>query len=276
MTTIPLRLSKSQLDKFQSCARCFWLKHRAGVDQPDMISSKVWKGVERITQGYYDEHRAAKTTPLHLVGQRGVPEGSIPYQEGRIDLKSLRYWGKGLAFEVDGVRVTTALDDMLQVADTAVEGGIRYIVDDYKSKSKPTDEEATAELYQNQADVFDYACNVNGYPTDGVVIFDYWSPARVEGAEPPSPVDPFGHTVQRWVGQVVPLKANHERMKAIVRAAAACLESRIPEPSVKITKGPRGGTKVEGCPVCAYTLDLARALKDVEAAEAAVAAGAPK
>ncbi len=261
-----LRLSKSQLDKFQACARCFWLKHRAGLDQPEMISSKVWKGIERVTQAYYDEHRAAKTTPLHLVGQRGVPEGAIPYQGDRIDLKSLRYWGKGLAFEVDGVLVTTALDDMLQVADLSVEGGTRYVVIDYKSKSKPTDEEATADLYENQADVFDYACNVNGYRTDGVVLFDYWSPAQVQGAEPPGPADPFGHTVQRWAGQVLTLKANHERMKTIVRAAAACRDGKLPEPNVKITKGPRGGTKVEGCPVCAYTLDLARALKDHGAA----------
>src|SRR5579859_4730879 len=210
-----LRLSKSQLDKFTACPRCFWLSHRQGLDQPDMISSKVWKGIERITQAHYETHRIAKTTPSNLIGQ--VPAGAIPYQGDRIDLKSLRYWGKGLAFEVDGVTVTTALDDMLEWPQ---DNGVPtlYAVIDYKSKSKETDEASTQELYGTQADVFDLACNVNGYTTDGVVYFDYWFPIRVEDSNNPG-LNGQGFTWQRWGSQVIALKADHGRVKALVLAA---------------------------------------------------------
>ena len=85
-----LRLSKSALDKFVNCPRCFWLQYKHKVSQPDMISSKVWKGVERVTIAHYEAHRIAKTTPPNLIGQ--VPDGAIPYQADRIDMKSLRYW----------------------------------------------------------------------------------------------------------------------------------------------------------------------------------------
>jgi len=240
-----LRLSKSQLDKFQDCPRCFWLKHKHGLDQPEMISSKVWKGIERITQAHYETHRQAQTTPSNIIGQ--VPVGAIPYQGEKIDLKSLRYWGKGLAFEVDGITVTTALDDMLQ---WTVDGKTKYAVIDYKSKSKETDEASTAELYQNQADVFDLACNLNKHPTDGLVYFDYWYPIEVTAGDQE-------RTLQRWGSQIIALKADHDRVKNLVLAAAACLDSAMPEPNILRVKGKKG-EKLEGCPVCIYVQERAQ------------------
>lgn len=265
-----LRLSKSQLDKFQDCARCFWLKHRFGVDQPDMISSKVWKGIERMTTAHYETHRIAKTTPPNLIGQ--VPKGAIPYQGGEklIDLKSLRYWGKGLAFKINEILVTTALDDMLQWEGT--EGKTHYNCVDYKSKSKLTDEESTADLYQNQADVFDLAMNVNGFPTDGRVFFDYWSPNTVYSAEPPPAVGEPGTTAQEWQSQVVILRADHENVKRLVLAAAACLDSAMPEPNIVhsiVTRGVnKGKEKLDGCPICIYTYEREAALAAMKAVPA--------
>lgn len=250
-----IRLSKSALDKFVGCPRCFYLQYKHKLGQPDMISSKVWKGVERVTINYYESHRIAKTTPEHLIG--AVPDGAIPYQGDRIDMKALRYWGKGLAFEIDGILITTALDDMLQWKGG--DGKTRYAVLDFKSKSKLTDEDATRDLYANQADVFDLACNVNDYPTDGVVYFDYHSPVSIEGAEPRANEGDTGFTVQKWAAQVIALKADHARIKKLVLAAAACLNGPMPDPNLTrstVTRGAnKGQEKVEGCPICVYQLE---------------------
>lgn len=252
-----IRLSKSQLDKFVDCPRCFWLAQRHKLRQPDMISSKVWKGVERVTVAHYEGHRKAKTTPDNLIGQ--VPAGAIPVQLDETAMKALRYWGKGLAFNVGDVLVTTALDDMLQIPDGSQPNGSRYAVIDYKSKAKLTDEESTAQMYQNQADVFDLACNVNGYPTDGTVYFDYWSPVSVDGAEPPENAGDTGFTLQSWASQVIAIKADHVRIKALILAAAACIESAMPEPRLTrstVTRGAnKGEERVDGCPVCCYLMD---------------------
>lgn len=255
-----LRLSKSALDKFCQCPHCFYLKYKHKLDQPDMISSKVWKGVERVTIAHYEKHRLEKTTPTNLVGQ--VPAGAIPYQADRIDMKSLRYWGKGFRFEVDGVEVSTALDDMLQWPGT--DGKTRYAVIDMKSKSKATDAEATIDLYQNQADVYDLAANVNGYPTDGVVYFDYSYPVAIIEATPlvPGAEVPHGLTTQFWGSQVIALKADHERVKRLVLAAAACLDSSIPGPRLKVGK-------VEGCPVCTYVFDRDALMSSIDVSIAA-------
>lgn len=243
-----IRLSKSQMDKFVSCPRCFWLAQNHKFKQPEQISSKVWKGIERVTIAHYEQHRLAKTTPGNLAGF--VPAGAIPYQADRIDMKALRYWGKGFRFAVDGVEVSTALDDMLQYDRDSVEGMRKlYAVIDYKSKSKATDEESTRQLYQNQADVFDLACNVNGYPTEGIVYFDYWYPIAAKDRN--ATLTPENHhiTEQVWGSQVVTLKADHARIKKLVLQAAACIESAMPDP-------PRAGKKGEiSCAVCAYVED---------------------
>jgi len=236
-----IALSKTAIDKFLSCPRCFFLKYRHKLDQPEMISSKLWKGCERVTIAHYEKHRQAKTTPPNLIGQ--VPEGAIPYQGDRIDLKSLRYWGKGLRFEVDGVLVSTALDDMLQWESA---GGRRYAVVDYKSKSKATDEKATAQLYQTQADIFDLAANTNEYPTDGFVYFDYHFPIEIERGEQP------GNTFQRWGSQVIALNVDHARIKKIILDAAACLDSEIPDSGEK-------------CPVCSYVSERKALMESIDA-----------
>jgi hypothetical protein len=243
-----MMLSKTALGKFKNCPRCFWLKYRFKLDQPEMISSKVWKGIERITQAHYEEARVQQFTPAHLIGQ--VPDGCIPYQGDRIELRALRYWGKGLRFNVDGVEVSTALDDMLQ---RTIVGKILYNVIDYKSKSKLTDEKATRELYEEQADVFDLACNENGYPTDGIVYFDYWSPQAVKSSYGRGPDSETGVTSQAWLSQVIKLQADHERVRALIRAAAACLESVMPDPSPK-------------CPVCSYVAEREELFKKLKTA----------
>lgn len=264
-----IRLSKSQLDKFVDCPRCFWLGQRLKLSQPDMISSKVWKGVERVTTAHYEKYRAAKATPPNLVGK--VPAGAIPVQLDTEGMKRLRYWGSGLSFKVGDVLVTTALDDMIEWRDFAESEKRRYAVIDYKSKSKLTDEASTAELYQNQADVFDLACNVNGYPTDGVVYFDYWSPDSVIDAEASEPgITAEGSTLQRWLSQVVALKADHERVKKLVLAAAACIEGPMPEPRITrsiVARGKnKGQEKVEGCPVCVYLIEREEVFATLKAA----------
>lgn len=263
-----IRLSKSQLDKFQDCPRCFWLAQRHKLKQPDMISSKVWKGIERVCIEHYEQHRMLKTTPLNLVGQ--VPAGAIPYQADRISMKDLRYWGKGLRFKVGEIEVSTALDEMLQ--RIGPDGRTQYAVLDYKSKSRATDAEATADLYQNQADVFDLAANVNGYPTDGIVYFDYWYPSGVlEGVAGPNPGD-HGTTKQLWGSQVVALKADHGRCTKLVLEAAACIDGPMPDPQLLHSVGKKGGEHIDGCAVCAYLFQREKLFKvlDSQAKPAAV------
>lgn len=244
-----IRLSKSAIGKFEQCQRCFYLQYRHGLKQPEAISSKLWKGVEGAHVAHYERHRAAGTLPPELCGK--VPDGSSLYPGDKISIKAMRYWGHGLRFQVDGIEVTTALDELLQQG----QGEARtFNVLDYKTKSKPTTLEATAELYQTQQDVFDMALNANGYPSDGRGFFAYLSPLTITEAAPAKDIAYDGTVMMRWNAQVIALEADHARIKKLVLAAAACLDSGLPEPNIKTVKGKKGD-KLDGCPVCVYLHD---------------------
>lgn len=246
-----LRLSKSSIEKFRSCPRCFWLKQKQGLDQPDGIRAGVPMGIDRVLKGHYDDHRAAGTVPPELQGK--IPGGL--YDGKRISMADLRNWRKGLVAVVDGTDLSTAMDDLLFNPATGL-----YNVYDAKSKAKLTDEADTRKYYEVQADAYDLALSENGYKTDGVAYFGYYSPVRVGHSAPSDEVD------FRWNCQVIAIKADHERIKALVRAAAACLEGPLPEPNLTRSRGKKGADKIEGCAVCAYLLEREEVFAALKAA----------
>lgn len=205
-----VRLSKSALENFNRCARCFWLEKVQEIKQPQGIRAGVPMGIDRCLKGHYDAHRATKTVPPELVGC--VPGGLYP--EDRLSMKDLRNWRKGLTVAVEGFELSTALDDLLFDPATG-----RYNMIDYKSKARLTDEEETRKYYQTQADASDLALNANGYPTDGATYFVYYSPVSVD-ASAPSPAVPF-----RWNAQVIRITADHARVKDLLARAGRCLEA---------------------------------------------------
>ena len=227
------RLSKSALEKFRACPRCFYLEKRHALKQPDGIRAGVPMGIDRVLKGHYDAHRAAKTVPPELAGQ--IPGGLYPGD--RIGMADLRNWRKGLTAVVEGVELSTAMDDLLFNPLTGL-----YNVIDAKSKAKLTDADDTRKYYQTQASAYDLALNVNGYNTDGFCYFAYYSPVSVYVSNPSSAV-PFA-----WNCQVIPILANHDEIKNLLISAAACLEGPMPEPRLKVGKA-------EGCPVCQYVHD---------------------
>lgn len=242
-----IRLSKSALEKFRSCARCFWLDKVQGLKQPEGIRSGLPMGMDRVLKGHYDAHREAGKLPPELVGH--VPGGL--YDGKRISMKDLRNWRKGLSVTVeDGgfqAELSTALDDLLFDPATG-----RYAMIDYKTKAKATDQAATQLYYGTQADCYDLALNANGYATWDVAYFAYYYPVNV-GADG-SGIAEGGHqgVAMGWACQVVPIKPDHARAKALLIAAARCLEGKIPEAG-------------EDCDYCAFVVARTNQAEPVKA-----------
>lgn len=214
-----IRLSKSTLEEFNRCARCWWLSKKQGIKAPDGIRAGVPMGIDRVLKGHYDSHRASGHVPPELVGH--IPFGL--YNGSRISMGDLRNWRKGLAVMVGPYELSTALDDLLYDPKNDL-----YNMIDYKSKAKETNEEDTKKYYQTQADAYDLALNANGYTTDGWAYFAYYSPVNVV------PVfvnqDMEGHNIVpfAWNCQVIKIKADHVRIMDLVTRAGKCLEDSMP------------------------------------------------
>lgn len=218
------RLSKSALEKFRSCPKCFWIDKNMGLKQPEGIRSGLPMGMDRVLKEHYDRHREVGNMPSELVGQ--VPIGLNLYSGNRISMKDLRNWRKGLNVIVDAVELSTALDDLLFDKDLGV-----YVMIDYKTKAKATDEAATQQYYGVQADCYDLALVSNGYPTPGLAYFAYYYPVTVGSGTTPASFE-SGHSAlsMAWACQVIKIRANHDRAKDLLLRAAKCLSGPMPDP----------------------------------------------
>lgn len=228
-----VRLSKSALEKFKTCPLCFWHEKRNGLKQPEGIHAGVPKGIERVVTEHYEQHRIAKMCPPELAGSI---QGLL-YVGDRISLRDLRNWRKGLTAIVDGVELSTALDDLLFDPDTKL-----YSMIDVKTKAKlPTTVEDTKKYYGLQVDCYDLALNANDYRTTGLGFFAYYAPKKVTIC---------GGAVagMDWDCQVVKLQADQANAKKLLLAAAACLDSAIPDPGAE-------------CEVCNYLVKREALLK---------------
>ncbi|MDH3452958.1 MAG: hypothetical protein OEN20_11085, partial [Gammaproteobacteria bacterium] len=77
----PFKLSRSKIDLFIECPRCFYVDRRLGVGRPPGFPFNLNNAVDRLLKAEFDTHRIAATThPLlerYGVNARPVPHDSL-------------------------------------------------------------------------------------------------------------------------------------------------------------------------------------------------------
>jgi hypothetical protein len=57
----PFKISRSQIEAFVSCPRCFYLNNRLGMRRPSSPPFTINSFVDRLLKREFDTHRAAQT-----------------------------------------------------------------------------------------------------------------------------------------------------------------------------------------------------------------------
>lgn len=163
----PFKLSRSKLDLFLNCPRCFYLDRRLGVSQPPGFPFNLNSAVDTLLKKEFDIHRAGKTThPLmKAYGLDLVPFRHELMAEWRENFKGVRFLHQPTNFIITG-----AVDDLW------VDGkGVIYVVD-YKSTSKTTEVNLDAEWqlgYKRQLEVYQWLLRQNGFKVSDTGYFVY-------------------------------------------------------------------------------------------------------
>lgn len=150
-------LSHSGLDILYRCPRCFWLKYKKQIFQPEGIVSRLPDRFDRIIKKYFDKFRQKQTLPPFLEGKI---EGRLenPFQEKYFYSINEKYgfWGK--------------LDECLIMPDG------KYSVVDFKTASSDPRGKAFFPSYQNQLDEFSFLLEQNNKKTAGSGYLIYFYP----------------------------------------------------------------------------------------------------
>lgn len=163
----PFKLSRSKIDLFLNCERCFYLDRRLGVSQPPGFPFNLNTAVDTLLKKEFDIHRAAGT--IHpLLKNYGLKLRPLQHE----DLNQWRenFVGVQHHHELSNFLVTGAVDD-IWVDDK----GILYVVD-YKSTSKSTEVNIDADWqisYKRQMEVYQWLLRQNGFKVADTGYFVY-------------------------------------------------------------------------------------------------------
>ena len=163
------RLSRSKIDLFVECPRCFYLDNKLGTARPRGPSFTLNIAVDALLKKEFDVHR--KEGSAHPLMDAYDIE-AIPFQHKDIDIWRENFQGLEHKHAATGFTVSGAIDDVWVNADDEL------IVVDYKATSKEGKIETLADSswedqYKRQIGVYQWLLTQNGFKVSNMGYFVY-------------------------------------------------------------------------------------------------------
>ncbi len=163
----PFKLSRSKLDLFIECPRCFYLDRRLGVSRPPGFPFNLNSAVDKLLKKEFDLHRA-KQTAHPLIKTYGID--AIPFDHEKINEWRENFKGVQFLHQPTNLIVFGAVDDVWRNSQGEL------IVVDYKSTSKEgevTIDSAWQEGYKRQLEIYQWLLRRNGFKVSRTGYFVY-------------------------------------------------------------------------------------------------------
>lgn len=163
----PFSLSRSKIDMFLNCPRCFYIDRRLGVGQPSGPPFSLNKAVDELLKKEFDTHRAAGN-PHPLMERYGLD--CVPFQHEKMDQWRDNFSGVQHLHGATNLLVTGAIDDLWLNSE-----GELHVVD-YKATSN--DKEITLDddwkiAYKRQVEVYQWLLRRNKFRVSDLAYFVY-------------------------------------------------------------------------------------------------------
>lgn len=164
----PFSLSRSKIDLFVDCPRCFYMDRRLGVARPPGFPFALNSAVDKLLKQEFDVHRKNGTNHP-LIEKYGVDARPVAHE--KLDDWRENFVGVQHLHQPTNLMIFGAIDDLW------INSKDEYIVVDYKSTSK--DEQIVAldkdwhEGYKRQMEVYQWLLRRNGYKVSDTGYFVY-------------------------------------------------------------------------------------------------------
>ena len=164
----PFRLSRTRLDLFLSCPRCFYLDRRLGVDRPPGFPFSLNSAVDALLKKEFDVYRKA-ATPHPLMKTHGID--AVPFSHPQLEKWRDALRG-GIAYlhEPTKLMITGGIDDLW------VNPAGELIVADYKATAKESEVTLDADWqdgYKRQVEIYQWLFRQNGFKVSSTAYFVY-------------------------------------------------------------------------------------------------------
>lgn len=225
----PYRLSRSKIELFTQCPRCFWLETRLGIKRPSSPPFRINSAIDALFKKEFDVHRAAGTAHPLMVGNE---ISAVPYMHERIDEWRENFVGVQYLHEASNLLVFGAVDDLWVTPDGEV------IVVDYKATAKESEVNINADwqiAYKRQMEVYQWLLRANGLKVSDTGYFVYTN-GRLD-------LDGFNDHLE-FRTKVIPYTGDDSWVEPTVLKMKDCLLGDMPAVGVAAMGGP--------CEYCEY------------------------
>ncbi len=228
----PFKLSRSKIDMFMECPRCFYLDRRIGVARPQGFPFTLNSAVDHLLKKEFDVHRKAKTAhPLMIT----YKIDAIPFAHPDLDVWRENFTGVQYADKKNNFIVFGAIDDVW------IDKNGKLMIVDYKSTSKDTEVNLDADWqigYKRQMEVYQWLMSKNGHEVSDIGYFVYANAQKDR--------DGFNAKLEFDIS-VIPYKGDYRWVEKALADIKKCLDNdAIPAES-------------ETCEYCKYRTDAGKA-----------------
>lgn len=163
----PYKISRSKIELYKQCPRCFWLDVRLKIRRPDGPPFQINKAIDELFKKEFDTYRA-KGEPHPLMIEFGV--GAVPFQHEQLDVWRETFTGVATLHAPTNLHIFGAVDDLWVGPDGEV------IVVDYKATAKDKDVTLDADWqdsYKRQMEIYQWLLRQNGLTVSDTGYFVY-------------------------------------------------------------------------------------------------------
>jgi CRISPR/Cas system-associated exonuclease Cas4 (RecB family) len=221
------KLSRSKIDAYIECPRCFYLDNKLGTKRPGMPSFNLNIAVDTLFKKEFDLYRK-EGTAHPIMEENGIE--AVPFVHTDLEVWRDPFVGIMHTHRETGLVVSGGIDDVWSMEDGTL------IVVDYKATSKEGTiatlaDSSWEDQYKRQIGVYQWLFKQNGFKVNSTGYFVYANALQSE--------DTFDNTLT-FETTLVPCEGEQGWIEPTLVAIKACLEnSTYPAPG-------------ENCEFCPY------------------------
>lgn len=222
----PFKLSRSKIDYYRKCPRCFWLDRVKGVNRPGMPGWALNSAVDELFKKEFDLYRETGK-PHPLMEEYGID--AVPFPHAELDKWRANFTGMQVPWK--NFILFGAVDDVWVKPDGTL------IIADYKSTSKNGEidlEDKWKIGYKRQMEFYIWLFRQAGFKVDDTGYFVYTNGLKSPGQ--------FGNCLH-FKTVMLPWKGDTSWIEPCLQGIKDCLDSpEIPEAH-------------EDCELCNYVVE---------------------
>ncbi len=223
------KLSRSKIELFMQCPRCFWLDARLKIKRPNGPPFQINKAIDELLKKEFDLYRL-KGEPHPLMVDNQIK--AVPMQHADLDKWRQNFVGVSTLHEPTNLYIFGAIDDVWTTKDGKV------IVVDYKATAKATEVSLDADWqisYKRQMEVYQWLLRQNGFDVSNTAYFVYTN-GRLD-------LDGFYNKVE-FRTKIIPYTGDDSWVETTIVDMKACMEGEMPPVGVAAMGGE--------CDFCTY------------------------